>query len=139
MRTCTECGVSKPLDAYYTMKGRHDNGKTYYQTRCKACTVAANKARYTAEEHKYKALWTRYRIRPERVKQMFADQNNGCGICATPIDLTTAQVDHDHKCCSGRKSCGSCVRGLLCGRCNRIIANADDNVDVLAKAVAYLS
>lgn len=27
-------------------------------------------------------------------------------------------VDHDHKCCSGDKSCGKCVRGILCPGCN---------------------
>jgi hypothetical protein len=36
------------------------------------------------------------------------------------------------------KSCGKCVRGLVCNRCNRVIGNAQDDVGLLKSAVAYL-
>ena len=34
-------------------------------------------------------------------------------------------VDHDHLCCPGRRSCGSCVRALVCRRCNLTRAKVD--------------
>jgi hypothetical protein len=33
-------------------------------------------------------------------------------------DKETLVIDHDHACCSGRRSCGKCVRGALCNRHN---------------------
>jgi hypothetical protein len=64
-------------------------------------------------------LWTQYRITPERYLAMLEAQNGVCGICRKPPGAKRLHVDHDHACCpqSGR-SCGECVRGLLCFRCN---------------------
>jgi hypothetical protein len=49
-------------------------------------------------------------------------QGGGCGICGSKGEgskkLDFLCVDHDHKCCNKRKTCGDCVRGLLCGLCN---------------------
>jgi hypothetical protein len=49
-------------------------------------------------------------------------------------------VDHDHNCCQTGKSCGKCVRGLLCSTCNRSLGHAEA---MIAKAtlpvlLAYL-
>ncbi len=51
------------------------------------------------------------------------------------------QIDHDHACCPGQSSCGKCIRGVLCVRCNTFIAHfenlvADASVERL---LAYVS
>lgn len=48
-------------------------------------------------------------------------------------------VDHDHTCCPGKRSCGRCVRGLLCNRCNRALGQFGDDIETLRRAVAYLA
>jgi hypothetical protein len=54
-------------------------------------------------------------------------------------------ADHDHHCCPGQpkqraKTCGKCIRGLLCFRCNTALGYIElyrDRADVyLARAAA---
>jgi hypothetical protein len=47
-------------------------------------------------------------------------------------------VDHDHTCCSGEITCGKCVRGLLCVRCNTVLGLLRDDPEILRAAIAYL-
>lgn len=62
-----------------------------------------------------------------------------CGICGGgPDGSGHFHVDHDHKCCPGQRSCGKCVRGALCSRCNWLLGNAGDEIAVLEKAIEYL-
>ncbi|WP_409469557.1 endonuclease domain-containing protein [Streptomyces sp. HC307] len=39
-----------------------------------------------------------------------------CGVANS--GQRAMDIDHDHACCPGRRSCGGCVRGLLCSNCN---------------------
>lgn len=64
----------------------------------------------------------------------------GCRICLrTDRKL---HVDHDHACCSMRggsaSTCGNCVRGLICGPCNRGLGLFFDDADALERAAKYL-
>jgi hypothetical protein len=86
----------------------------------------------------------RVRVRKSKMAQedydgILADQSDGCAICGSVIPGGNGRfhVDHDHACCPG-KSCGKCVRGLLCVNCNFMLGHAQDDPDVLRAAADYL-
>lgn len=67
--------------------------------------------------------WSKYlkymfQITPDDYYRMFEEQDGLCGICHKPPTDKRLAVDHDRRCCTGKRSCGECVRGLLCGSCN---------------------
>jgi hypothetical protein len=48
-------------------------------------------------------------------------------------------IDHDHACCPGARSCGRCVRGVLCVRCNTLVGYYENTgTDTLARIRHYL-
>lgn len=78
-----------------------------------------------------KVLYARYGLEPGGYEQMFKVQNGLCAICGSPPGARPLSVDHCH-------STGA-VRGLLCHGCNTGIGFLKDDVDLLKKAIKYLS
>lgn len=60
-----------------------------------------------------------HRITTAEKVEMLAGQGGGCAICAAEVEGRRAHIDHDHQCCPGGRSCGQCVRGILCAPCNQ--------------------
>ena len=81
-----------------------------------------------------------YGLEPGQFEKMIEEQGGLCAICRYPLgeETRTPSVDHDHRCCPGRKSCGECVRGLTHTRCNSMIGLSGDNPEVLRRAARYL-
>lgn len=76
---------------------------------------------------------------PETEYQRKMEEQHGlCALCGGPAGLRRLSVDHDHSCCTGRTSCGQCFRDLLCDRCNPMLGYAQDDIEILEKAIAYL-
>jgi hypothetical protein len=80
-----------------------------------------------------------YGITEQQYGQWLNGQGGVCAICGGGNDSGRAlHVDHDHACCSGKKSCGKCIRGLLCSRCNTGLGMFKDDADLLSAAMEYL-
>lgn len=80
----------------------------------------------------------RYGLTAEEYLDM-QESRTGCDICGeSNRGGTMLAVDHDHACCSGTKTCGKCVRGLLCDRCNQALGQMRDDPERLRKAAEYL-
>lgn len=86
------------------------------------------------------ALRDKYRMTILDFEEMLAAQDGRCAVCRAtdPGGQGGFHVDHDHFCCPSDKTCGSCVRGLLCYSCNSLLARAKDDPKILASAIRYL-
>lgn len=73
----------------------------------------------------------KYGLPIDVIEEMLA---RGCESCGATEDLC---IDHDHSCCSAKRSCGKCVRGTLCGACNRALAALRDDPVRIANLMAY--
>lgn len=84
-------------------------------------------------------LISKYGMSLEQIVDLYSDPF--CGIChTTDPGSRDFHVDHDHSCCAAdaTRMCGSCIRGLLCVRCNAGLGYFRDSQQILAAAIAYL-
>ena len=96
--------------------------------------------------HRWYHILSFYKLTKKAFYELLAKQNGLCPVCGDILepDLYDGRnpesiaVDHDHACCSGEKSCGLCVRGLIHGRCNRGLGFFKDNPSVCRMAAEYL-
>ncbi|OXM65385.1 endonuclease VII domain-containing protein [Amycolatopsis vastitatis] len=80
-----------------------------------------------------------YNITESTWDQILADQGHQCALCGTDSPGSKGwMVDHDHTCCRGIRSCGACIRGILCGHCNSGLGHFRDSPDRLRKAIDYM-
>lgn len=127
-----------------------------YEDRNKGAISAARRAarasgRYTeyfrewrATEAGQFAIWastlrTRYRMTPEQYQARLDAQGGRCAVCKRlSTETRRLAIDHDHRCCPGhKKSCGECIRGLLCTPCNNRLGTLEDAA-WLPAALEYL-
>ena len=93
--------------------------------------VEKNRERIRGNSRKFE-----YSITPEEYERKKAEQGGKCAICRQETDLLV--VDHAHSCCSDRKTCGNCNRGLLCRSCNTAIGLLKESVEIFNNAIQYL-
>lgn len=69
-------------------------------------------------------------------KEQFNSLLGGNGLCPLCAKRKATCVDHDHSCCAGRDTCGKCVRGILCNRCNGAIGTLTE--EGIVRTLNYL-
>ena len=153
-KACSRCGVAKRSDEFY----RDSRTKDALTSHCKECRREAStrwaRANRKAATDAHK-LWyagnrraarsislrSRYGLDHETYDKMLAAQGGRCALCRSERPGGNRQyfcVDHDRACCPRIKSCGECVRGLLCVRCNGALGFFRDDVGAVARAAEYL-
>lgn len=138
MKTCVRCSKSKPLDEFYRAKGERRRGE------CKTCSNAQERERYKGARKEARsgigARTKRYGLTVAQYQGLIEEQGGRCAICGTaePGGKGTWHIDHGHDCCPGAGSCGVCVRGLLCSRCNMGLGHFRDDPALLRSAADYL-
>ena len=103
--------------------------------------LARQKAKRLADPEKTRdtRLRTLYKMGVEDYNEMLEKQGHKCCICnGVNENGAYLSVDHDHSCCPGVKSCGKCVRGLLCHACNVSVGFMQDSPERFIRAAIYL-
>ena len=105
---CVSCQTDLPTSEF----SRREGSSTGYKNRCRDCVRAAT-------------LLRRFNISIDQFMALLRFQGGVCALCfeaETSVKsgrIKNYAVDHDHSCCTERgRSCGSCIRGLLCMSCN---------------------
>lgn len=133
-----------------------ENSKFYFRSglKCRQCRICSREAvrRYNrnnvekiqeANRH-FKRLYN-FGLTKEKWLTLVEKEGNKCGICGSEYGTTrdgkpcALTIDHDHSCCPGKTSCGKCIRGLLCHKCNSGLGMFMDNITLLVKAITYLT
>lgn len=127
-RVCKECRAGgNPRPASFPGPRCYTHHKKY---------EAAKKIRN--RERRVNAI---YSLPPEVYRALLEacpKNDKGVAMCMTCAKYKARAVDHDHKCCPGKTSCGKCVRGLLCGNCNTILGRQRDDAEVFLRMAEYL-
>lgn len=126
-------------EQYYDGKPcKYGHGTRRYTANRNCVECTNTKARQWQKDNpdKLKEVWRKQNLRkkfdltPEQYESMLEQQNGGCAICGKPPGTRRLAVDHDHK--------TGAVRALLCGNCNHVLGNGQDNPNLLRKAADYL-
>jgi hypothetical protein len=140
---CQSCEMFRPEADFHT---RGDTGRLAHT--CKSCKLTkATLLRDDVDRRERlnaSARWSqikqKYGLDRKGFLALLAKQGGLCGVCRKPLDpvvLRSIHVDHDHACCPTTRTCGKCVRGLLCDTCNpRLHAGID--LHWMLQAIAYL-
>lgn len=122
-RYCSRCKRVFPIEEFQN---------SHHQSRCVECQKWVKRDAYLKQN---------YGISTEQYEELLCASNGGCYICGKTKDKNGGRylsVDHDHSCCQNRKSCGKCVRGVLCDTCNRAVGLLQDSPENAMAVALYI-
>lgn len=140
LKRCSKCREAKHVSGFWKCCRRIDGLAGW----CKECyRLMAN----TEEEKRRRRNHTttrKYGVSADVIDGILLEQESKCAICQDefpPQRIERSEnngnrcfggfaTDHDHA--TGK------IRGLLCGRCNAMIGQARENVEILRSAIDYL-
>lgn len=103
--------------------------------------AAAHQQRVVADPDHVRSshLRLRYGLTIDQWNTILTGQD-GCAICHKwpSGDGLRFHVDHDHACCPTSKTCGACIRGILCHNCNVALGHLFDSRQLVTAALQYL-
>ena len=146
-KICKGCNIEKELELFYN-SSRGIDGK---ERNCKLCRKERRRKKRRSLSKKKKKIYLsnssergrrnllkrEYNLTVQDYDKMVEKQKGLCAICLKPETASfkgktkRLSIDHDHK--------TEKVRGLLCGRCNNFIGLAKEDIEILLRAMGYLS
>lgn len=132
-KQCEVCAVTMKLSGGSRMRQR------FCSARCRGSfnrKLEAQKPDAREKQIAYKYSWKikQYGLTVAEYEAIYQQQHGCCGICglhASELSKGGLGIDHDHS--------TGIVRGLLCRRCNAAIGGLGDSLELLHKAISYLS
>lgn len=152
-KACSRCGEEKSLERFPLRKDQAD-GLHFWCISCKREKDREYSARYSRKDPERRrasavayqrrnkeavseaARRYKYGLSSAEIAALIQTQGGACALCRLPLG-DAFHVDHDHACCPDSKTCGECIRGVLCRRCNIGLGQFNDDPDLLAAAAAY--
>jgi hypothetical protein len=150
-RCCIPCEFDKRHEKYYgnpekyreaSKRSMNKNRDRKNAERRKSYTENREEILESRRANSRKNILRAHGISISQFEERLEKQNGGCAICGkthSGRSYGSGQllVDHDHKCCI-KRSCGKCIRGLLCVKCNAGIGFFGDEPEMVLKAYKYL-
>ena len=139
---CSTCSKVLPLEAFRTSGSKAD-GTPKRRSNCKDCGREAERERYarcgnrkTPEKQRGYSIKHKYGISLDEWNAILDRQGGVCAVCERVAKRWA--TDHDHSCCPGERTCGECVRSILCSQCNTALGLLGESVERALALVAYM-
>lgn len=129
-RLCYEKNRPRAIKGTAEHKAAVERSKNYYSQ--------------NVEKLRHVPVENRFGLSKEQYNEMLEAQEYRCAICRKHRDEFSKNfaVDHDHSCCpvikQNKKTCGKCVRSLLCEQCNQGLGKFSDSPELLIIAAQYI-